>query len=163
MGAQHLLDLERRDLVAPRLDDVHAAAPEHAVGAVLDHGDVPGAEPAVVERRGRRVGLSPVFEEDPGSPDLDLAGRARGSESTGVVHQPHLHAGERRAHESGPPLAARRDHTETASNCGSISQRAPLHNAHVSTFTMPWTWCSGSTSKMWSSERHSQAATRLVT
>src|SRR2546428_7294642 len=30
MGTQHLLDLERRDLVAPRLDDVHAAAPERS-------------------------------------------------------------------------------------------------------------------------------------
>ena len=47
MGAQDLLDLQRRHLLAAGLDDVDRRPAEQAVAVGLAHGDVAGAEPAV--------------------------------------------------------------------------------------------------------------------
>ena len=49
-----------------------------------------------------------------------------------------------------------------ASNPPGASHTAPDHSAHNVTLTMPCTWCSGSTSRMRSSDDHSHASTRLA-
>src|SRR2546426_3242998 len=72
MRPQHLLHFERRHLVPAGLDDVHARATQDPVRAVFDDGDIAGAEPAVSERRGRRLRLPPVLEKHRRAAHLDL-------------------------------------------------------------------------------------------
>src|SRR2546428_600256 len=62
----------RRPLVPAGLDDVHARATQDPVRAVFDDGDIAGAEPAVSERRGRRLRLPPVLEKHRCAAHLDL-------------------------------------------------------------------------------------------
>ena len=74
MPAQHVLDLERRYLLAPGLDDVDALASEDAVAvAPVPDGAVAGVEPAVAEGGGGLLGAAPVFAEQARSPHLDTA------------------------------------------------------------------------------------------
>ena len=56
--------------------------------------------------------------------------------------------------------AAKRSHTCTGSKPPGASQVAPDQSAQHTTLTMPWTWCSGSTSRMRSSADHAHSSTR---
>jgi hypothetical protein len=73
VGSQHLLDLERRDLVAARLEDVDAAPPEDPVVAVSTTATSPVRNQP--SRKASRVasGRRQYSEEDGRPADLDLA------------------------------------------------------------------------------------------
>ena len=72
MRAHGVLDLERRNLVSPTLDDVDVLPAEQAIGAVFDDGDVAGAKPAVAERGAREIGPPPVFGKQSRTPHFDF-------------------------------------------------------------------------------------------
>jgi hypothetical protein len=74
MGAEGLFDFESGEFVTAGLEDVDAGAAEDAIGVVLDDGGVAGAEPAVAEGFAGGFGFVPVFVEDGGTADFDLAG-----------------------------------------------------------------------------------------
>ncbi len=94
MGAVHLLDLERRHLLPAGLDDVDRRAAEQAVALRLADRHVAGAEPAVGERVGRRLGPLPVPGEHLRPAHEQLAGLAVG------------HVGVHRRRRCAPPCRA---------------------------------------------------------
>ena len=104
VGVRHqvALELDRRDPLAARLDDVLRAVGDLHVAVGRDAGDVAGAQPAVVELLGR--GVAVVGAGDPRAPALDLAHRLAVPRQHGavVVDDAQLHAGERPAGERPP-------------------------------------------------------------
>jgi hypothetical protein len=101
MSIQGLLDLQGRDLEAARLDDVHAVPPKDPVAVVIDQRHVPCPKPSVDEGGGGRLRIQPVFEEDPGTANEDLAGAASVDVAERLVHQADLDPRERPADVAG--------------------------------------------------------------
>src|SRR5581483_8966285 len=66
-----VLELDGRDPLAARLDDVLGPVGDLDVAALVERPDVAGAQPSVVELLGRRVAV--VGAGDPRAPHLDLA------------------------------------------------------------------------------------------
>src|SRR4029079_17125598 len=64
--ADHVLDLGRRDVLAAAADDVLLAADEVVEAALVAAGEVAGAEPALDQHLGRRLGLVEVAAEHAG-------------------------------------------------------------------------------------------------
>ena len=92
MGAVHLLDLQRRHLLAAGLDDVDRRPSEHPVAVELADGDVTGMEPSVGERFGGCVWSAPVLAEHVGAAHEKLARCAVGHVGAGIVHEAHFDA-----------------------------------------------------------------------
>ena len=94
---EHLLDLECRDLLAARLEDVDRDTSQDAVAPSSTTATSPVRnQPSGKASRG--VGTAPVFRNSWGPSHLDLARLARGDRRPIVIDQPYLDA----------PAAARR-------------------------------------------------------
>jgi hypothetical protein len=107
MRAVDLFDLNRRDLLAAGLDDVHRHTAEEPVAVGFVHRDVARAEPAVHKRRGGFLRASPVFDKDLRSPHQQLAGVAIGHVASVVINDTDLDVRERLADRSGHPMVER--------------------------------------------------------
>src|SRR5712691_1829824 len=75
MAGHTLLDLDRRDVLAARDDDVLLAVAQLDVAVGVPDADVARVEPAAAERLGGRLGLLEVAEHDVVAPHDDLAQR----------------------------------------------------------------------------------------
>ena len=73
VGGDRDLDLDRRDVLAGADDDVLRAVLDQDVARVVDRGHVAGVEPAVADRRGRRLGVAVVAVHHGVAADDDLA------------------------------------------------------------------------------------------
>src|SRR4051794_3046841 len=92
MLVEHLLDLARIHVVATADDEVLLAVDDRVVAVRVPCCDVTGAEPAIGDRLGRRVGAVPVALHDVLAADSDLAWVADGYLVAVVVEQPQLAA-----------------------------------------------------------------------
>ena len=61
MRTQDFLNLQCRDLVATRLDDVDTAAAEDTVVAVIDLRDIARTKPFAIERVTRCIRAAPIL------------------------------------------------------------------------------------------------------
>ena len=104
VGHQLVLELDRADPLAARLDDVLGPVDQADVPVRVDGGDVAGPEPPVGGERLGRARVVVVAGGDPRAPDLQLAGGAAvpRQRSSGVVGvrpaEARLHADGRLAH-----------------------------------------------------------------
>jgi hypothetical protein len=78
MPQQHLIDLERRDLLAASIDLLLEPPGEHEISVGIESALVAGAKPAVDERLGIGCAVRLVPAHNRGTADHDLAGFARG-------------------------------------------------------------------------------------
>src|SRR2546423_436990 len=95
MGHDRVLQLDRGDPLAARLDDVLGSVDDHDVAVRCDPGHVAGAEPTVLGELSGVVAVV-IAPRDPRSANLDLAkGHAvpRQLFARGRVADAHLHAG----------------------------------------------------------------------
>src|ERR1019366_8604090 len=106
MLTQHFFDFQRRYFVPARLEDVDVRAPQNAIDTVLDDRSVAGAKPAFAEGIARGVRLAPVFREDGGTTDFDLARCSRRNRPAVLADKLHLDARQRRPNASRHALAA---------------------------------------------------------
>ena len=74
MSSQDFLDLKRRNLVTPGLDDIHAVAAQDAVRTILAHGHITRSKPAVPEGIAGRVRSIPVLMEHGVATNLNFSG-----------------------------------------------------------------------------------------
>ena len=96
--AQHLLDLQRGELVSAALQDVDARSPEDAhVALGVTRDSVPSPEPAGAaldhERLARRLGLAVIPGEERGAGHPEL-----------IVDHARLHARQWQTDRTGPPF-----------------------------------------------------------
>src|SRR5690606_17583747 len=101
-----LLDLERRELVAPTLDDVHARAAQDLDVAVRQPArGVAASKPAVWGvGRSRRARIAVVAAEQSRALDPKLAAVAALHVVARAVDDPQLHARQRRTHAARTTL-----------------------------------------------------------
>ena len=105
IAEQHLLDLQRADVLAAADDDVGLAVGDGQVAVVIDHADVAGVIPAVVVERLRgqgRVGVAQTQIRSPAEyfaviaqPDLDSRTRLAVGEQPLVLRRGAVRSGDR--------------------------------------------------------------------
>ncbi len=105
VGRERVLDVDRRDVLAAPDDDVLRAVLDQDVALLVEGGHVAGVEPAVADRRRRRVRIAVVAHHDRVAADDDLADLlAVGPHVVAVgVDDPHRDARDRPAGHR-PPL-----------------------------------------------------------
>ena len=103
---QHLVDLERRDLLAAAIDDLLQPAGDAQIAVLVEHALVAGVEPAMGEGRGVGVGVVLVARRHVRSANDDLAGLARFQQLPVRRHDRDLRSG-RSADAAGLAQAGR--------------------------------------------------------
>src|ERR1035437_9409582 len=102
---QQLFDLARIDVESAADDEITAPAAQRVVAVMRAHAEIAGAKPAVVKRRCRRVGPSPVLGEQMWRPNLDLADAVVAEYGALVADEAGRYARQGWAHRSGATLA----------------------------------------------------------
>src|SRR5207245_3174164 len=98
-----VLDLARRDVLAARRDDkVLLAVGDPDMLLLVDHADVAGMQPPVLERSPRRLGVLVVTGEDAWAAEEDFA----------VLGDSDLRLDRRRADRADHDVVGRRDHAD---------------------------------------------------
>ena len=106
---QRGLDLGGVDIEPAGDDEILAAAHEVDVAVGISEAEVAAAQPAALQRRGRRVGAVEVGRDDAGAPVEELPDRVPGDHRAGLgVPDLGLGAGHVEAHRPRPALAVQR-------------------------------------------------------
>src|SRR5207249_12308595 len=96
----------RGDVLTPAADHVALAVDEVEPAVLVDEAEVAGQEPAVAERRHRRLGVPEVRGQARGRADRDLARPPRGERAPVIVEDAERDARHRRAARPGAPGGA---------------------------------------------------------
>jgi len=90
-----VLEIDRTDPLAARLDQIFAAVVDRKVAVAIERGDVAGAKPAVGRKRERsRVGIIVVSTDNPWPAHVEFALRFAvvGESVPVVIENLHVHA-----------------------------------------------------------------------